>query len=292
LEELPISQIIHQTNWEKFEKLCDSSLKVQELMADEFKAISKNKTEFVVKILMRPMIENGEAGGIMAYVWAMEKLKVEKAKIDRLAISRDLIIKELNHRFKNNMVVISSLLALQAKDVTDEKLLSVLKESQNRIRTMTLLHEKLYLTKEMPQLNFAAYIKELATELFHLYNFSPELIKLKMDIAEIELDLDYAVPCGLIINEMISNSLKYAFPTGQKGQIFLKLEPLADEFVLTYGDNGAGLPSDFSFKETTTLGMQIIRLLVEELEGSIELLKDKHTVFQIKFPKLSKAHEG
>jgi len=290
LVDMSITQIIHQQDGEKFENFCQQIFERGESKAENFKTISKNKTVALVKILAKPQTENGEAIGILGYVWKMEELRAEQAKIDRLAISRDLIIKELSHRFKNNMVVISSLLALQAKNVTDEKLLAVLKEGQTRIRTMTLLHEKLYLTKELPQLHFSTYIKELATELFHLYNFDPELIKLKITIEDIDLDMDYAVPCGLILNELISNSLKYAFVAGEKGQIIIKMESLANDYLLTYGDSGAGLPRDFDLHKANTLGMQIILMLVEELDGSIQLLKDKFTYFQIKFPKINKSN--
>lgn len=212
--------------------------------------------------------------------------------------------KEVHHRIKNNLQVISSLLDLQAENLGDERIKEVLRESQNRIMSIALIHRELYRDREMDNVNFSTYIRELAENLLDTYRVGDSKISLCMDLEEnILFDVETAVPLGIIINEIFSNSLKHAFPDRKCGEIRISLlkkktgEPEEDSFyerkgqnfetntnfVLTVSDNGVGIPDTFNMETTDTLGLQLINVLVEQLDGSIRLNRNRGTEFVIEF---------
>jgi two-component sensor histidine kinase/PAS domain-containing protein len=200
---------------------------------------------------------------------------------------KEVLFREIHHRVKNNMQVMSSLINLQARYITNQEAIEVLKESQSRIRSMALVHEKLYKSKYPAKINIDDYLKSLALHLFNTYKIDRNLIHLKFDIENVFLNVDTATPCGLIVNELISNSLKYAFPEGRKGEISIELHPGEDrKFELVVRDDGLGFPENIEFRQTETLGMQLVNMLVAQLEGSIELMKEKGTAFKITFSEL------
>ena len=199
---------------------------------------------------------------------------------------KEVLLKEIHHRVKNNMQVIISLLNLQSKHVKDKRDWEIFKDSQNRIKSMALIHDKLYQSKDLASINFAEYIENLARHLFNTYRVSSSAIKLVADIKDVPLDINTAIPCGLIINELISNSLKYAFPDGREGEIQIKLYASKDDtFSLIVRDNGIGLPEDLDFRNTKSLGLQVVVALVEQLKGTIELDRSEGTAFKIVFKK-------
>ncbi len=216
--------------------------------------------------------------------------------------------KEIHHRIKNNLQVISSLLDLQAEKfnnkehIKDSEVLEAFKDSQDRVISMALIHEELYKGGELDTLNFSSYIEELAEHLFLTYKLGNTDIDLKTDLEKnIFFDMDIAVPLGMIINELVSNSLKYAFVNRAKGTIQIKLcreksqkskgnragdnnEGLKGTgFVLKISDNGAGMPETFDLDDPDTLGMQLVTTLVDQLEGELELERDNGTEFIIRF---------
>ncbi len=186
------------------------------------------------------------------------------------------------------MQVISSLLNLNTRYIKDKEIIDIFKGSQSRIRTMALVHEKLYLSKDIAKINFADYIQSLSSNLFQVYKTSPNKINLKVDVKQVQLDLTAAVPCGLIINELIANALKYAFPAKRTGEITVRLlaekkNGANDNYTLIVSDNGIGLPEDLDFQDTRTLGLRLVNMLVKQLNGSIELTRGKGTLFNISF---------
>ena len=163
----------------------------------------------------------------------------------------------------------------------------MLKDSQNRIKSMALIHEKLYNSKDLIGIDFGEYLRDLVANLFRSYSIDPNQIKLKMEINNISLGLDTAIPCGLIINELVSNSFKYAFPDGRKGEISVNIIPINNnQFILTVRDNGIGFPEDLDIKKSKTLGLQLVDNLVEQLDGTIELDRSTGTDFKITFKEL------
>jgi PAS domain S-box-containing protein len=288
LKEKSIQDFIHTDDIKKFNEYRNSALtKKIDQLTNDFRAINKEGKVILIKVEIEPIFENGETIGTHSYLWDISDRKLKAGLISPDLFKKDFMVKELNHRVKNNMAVISSLLDLQSKTVTDEKVLAILQESRNRIRSMSLIHEKLYLSTDISKVNFYDYINELSFELFNLYNINVDLINLKVDITSTPIELDYAIPCGLIINEMISNSLKYAFEEGKPGEINIKFDFKESDFVLIFKDNGIGFPPKIDFHKTETMGMQLICTLVDQLEGDIQLIKDKGTVFKITFPAIS-----
>ena len=201
---------------------------------------------------------------------------------------KEVLLKEIHHRVKNNLQVIYSLLRLQSAHIKDKHDLEIFKESQNRVMSMAFVHEKLYQSEDLAMIDFAEYTRKLATSLFHSYAAYPEIIALEINVEDVFLGIDNAIPCGLIINELVSNCLKHAFPRGKKGKIRVELRSdkdlhAGDKFILTVSDDGIGFPKDLDFRNADTLGLQLVTTLVKQLKGTIELDRDGGTEFKITF---------
>jgi len=207
--------------------------------------------------------------------------ELEKAEEEN---KKQLLLKEIYHRVKNNLQIIISLLNLQSQKTRDRNVIEILTDSQNRIRSMALIHERLYKSKDMSGINIKEYIQDLANNLFHSYGVHSDRIKLKIDIEDIIMNLDTATPCGLIVTELVSNSLKHAFPEEKKGELIIKLKSdNYKNFTLIVKDNGIGFPKDLDFRKTNTLGMQLVTGLVGQLKGTIDLDQSSGTEFKIIF---------
>jgi two-component sensor histidine kinase len=192
--------------------------------------------------------------------------------------------REIHHRVKKNLAVISSLLYLQSKKVTDGVVNEALLESQMRIRSMVMIHERLYKSEDLSGIDYGEYIHELTNTLFRSYRLDSTKVKLELDVGEIRFDTDTAVHCGLIINELVSNAFKHAFPDNRKGVIKIKLHGDDDrKYTLIVSDNGIGLKADFSIEKSETLGVQLIKTLIEQLGGTIEIIRDEGTTFKVQF---------
>ena len=185
---------------------------------------------------------------------------------------KEALLKEVHHRVKNNLQVITSLLRLEAHRDVAPGTRNVLKEMQGRIRSMALIHETLYRTGDFARIDVGEYLRQLGQQLFRAQNSEPSRVRLKMDLAEILLDIDHAIPCGLIANELLSNSLKYAFPEGRAGDVWLRLSRGEDSsVVLRVEDTGVGLAPDFETRRTGSLGLQLVGDLSRQLGGRLEI---------------------
>jgi two-component system CheB/CheR fusion protein len=197
--------------------------------------------------------------------------------------SKEILLKEIHHRVKNNLQIISSLLNLQSGYVKDPEAIEVFKETQSRIRSMSLIHEQLYKNMELVNIDFNNYIQNLIPYLFHTFG-AENRISLKTTGDDIWLNIDTVIPCGLIVNELVSNSLKHAFPGDRKGEVYVGINSNGDgQYVLIVGDNGVGFPEDLDFRSTKSLGLQLVLMLVEQIEGKIELDRTNGTEFKIRF---------
>jgi two-component sensor histidine kinase len=190
--------------------------------------------------------------------------------------------KEIHHRIKNNLQVISSLLDLEADKFTDGSVIEAFKESQNRVISMALVHEELYRSQDMESIDFSDYLMKLVKELSYSYVIEKDSIKIKTDVETVFLDMDTAIPLGMIVNELISNSFKHAFSPGEKGEICVKLSLENGKLTLIVRDNGCGFPEHINFKETDSLGLQLVTTLISQLGGTIDLERDSGTLFRIK----------
>jgi two-component sensor histidine kinase len=205
-------------------------------------------------------------------------------KLKELLNEKELLMREIFHRVKNNMQVISSLLSLQCKYIKDEKYIEMFKDCQDRIKAMALIHENLYRSKDLSSIDFNDYIKSLANGLFLSYKMDTSKISLKINIETVSFGIETAIPCGLIINELISNSLKYAFPEGRVGEINISFRSLDDELEIIVSNDGVSFPKDLDFRNTESLGLRLVTNLSEnQLHGKIELNRSKGTAFQIRF---------
>jgi PAS domain S-box-containing protein len=200
---------------------------------------------------------------------------------------KEVLLQEIHHRVKNNMQIISSLLNLQTRYVDgDEIAMDVLKESQNRVTSMAMIHEKLYQSEDFRHINIADYLDKLVRDLLYSYAIPKGQIKTLIESDDIKLNIETSIPCGLIINECVSNSLKYAFPEGRTGEIAISLKQFDDQLVLEISDDGIGFPKEIDFKNTDSLGLQLVNSLVEQIDGTIERDDSNGTKFTIKFQEL------
>ncbi|MHB8095010.1 MAG: histidine kinase N-terminal 7TM domain-containing protein [Candidatus Aminicenantales bacterium] len=211
---------------------------------------------------------------------AVEKLK---ASIEE----KNVLLKEVHHRVKNNMQVISSMLNLQSREVRDARVLDMFRDTQNRIRSMALVHEKLYQSRDLSQVDFASYLQTLIIHLFHSHQQDTERIRYESNVEEISLGINTAIPLGLIVSELLSNALKYAFPGDHKGMIRISLRPDRNSWLcLTVADDGIGLPGDLDLRSVASLGLQIVNMLVEQLDGVCDVDRKNGTEFRIRFQEL------
>ena len=197
---------------------------------------------------------------------------------------KEVLLSEVHHRVKNNLQVISSLLNLQSRTVDDPGVQEMFRESRDRVRTMALTHEQLYRSEDLAQVDLGRYVRDLASSLFRSYGVDPGAAALHVEVDELALPLDTAIPCGLIINELVSNSLKHAFVGGGRGEIRISLRgDGCGRAILVVVDDGIGLPADIDHRETESLGLQLVSSLVDQLRGTIEVERDGGTTFRIAF---------
>jgi len=253
-------------------------------------------TEFPAEVLLTAMefgqVPNNNSdkifGGtkvLQAVVRDITERKRDEEEIKAALAEKEVLLKEIHHRVKNNLQVISSLLRLQSRYIQDRTVMEMLKESQNRVRSMALVHEHLYQSQDLSRIDFAEYIHNLASNLFQAYQVNSRSVKLNIKVAAAFLNIDTAVPCGLIINELVSNSLKYAFKNKNYGELTIQFERQdRDLFLLTVSDNGRGFPPNIDYKNSGSLGLRLVCSLVRQLRGNIELEPGSGTIFQISFP--------
>lgn len=209
---------------------------------------------------------------------------IAEEKIKASLHEKEALLKEIHHRVKNNLQVVSSLLGLQSRTITDPEQRKMFEESQNRVYSMALLHESLYQSENLSLIDFPEYIRQLADHLFRSYGIAPERIHLRTELDSISLHMDAAVPCGLIINELVSNSLKYAFPEGRTGEIHIGLHGQPEGMArLLVSDNGIGLRNDIDWTTTRSLGLRLVRSLAQQLGAQLEVNSKLGTEVQLLF---------
>lgn len=220
-----------------------------------------------------------------------EKRRTEEQLRDSLK-EKEILLKEIHHRVKNNLQIIYGMLSLQLAQIEDENVAEMFKETKLRIKAMALIHERLYQSKNLARIEFGDYVQRLLKSLFHSYGADSDAIRQKMDIKNVLLDISVAIPCGLIINELVSNSLRHAFSDGKgktgkrysNGEIYVGLSSdKKNKLTLIVRDNGRGFPKGLDFRTTESLGLQIVNTLVEQLDGSIKLHRENGTLFKIEF---------
>jgi len=247
--------------------------------------LRKDGTEFPFEISIATWGPKGNKFTTSIIRDVTERKKTEKM-LEKSLHEKEILLKEIHHRVKNNLMIISSLLNLQSDYIKDEESKNIFKESQNRARSMALIHERLYQSIDLKRMDFGDYIRSLSTELLHTYEVDPGLIKLKINVEDIFLDINTAIPLGLIVNELVTNSLKHAFPEGNSGEINVDFHPIDDYYEFTVKDNGVGFPEDIDYQNTESLGLQIVTSLTDQIDGEITLDRNNGTKFKITFKEL------
>lgn len=278
-----LSQDLYDYSIQSFDKTFNG--KTSELEGP-FKT-KNNQTIWIETFLNPILMEGGVIKEISCISHEITEKKASESQIRQSLKEKEVLLKEVHHRVKNNLQVISSILNLQSSYVKDEQILSVLRESQNRIKSMSYIHESLYQTKNFSSINFSEYIVNLSNNLFHSYQIFDNFIDLKLKVDPVNLNLDQAIPCGLIVNELITNALKYAFKNKKAGEIFIGISEKEKTVYIQIEDNGVGLPEGFNYLKTETLGLQLVVTLVEQLDGKLELKSEKGTNYLITFEKLN-----
>jgi two-component sensor histidine kinase len=222
--------------------------------------------------LLRPLIGN------------IQVLNVTEDKLRRSLGEKEVLIKEIHHRVKNNLQVISSLLGLQSRRVEDPAARSVLLESEGRIHSMAMIHEMLYATENLSTLKFSSFVRDLAARVMRYYQGENGRVTLKLDIPDVHFNVDTLIPCGLILNELLSNAFKYAFPDGREGTLDISLTDMGQgNYALTVKDDGVGLPDGLDIWSARSLGFQIVRSMAAKLDGTLEVKSSDGSEFRVNF---------
>lgn len=288
------------------QKHLDEGLSILELIIEEERSISKGKvTEilngngsgdeytakkgdgslFPIIIHSNPIFNRGVFEGFRGIIIDISDIKDAEEKIMDSLKEKEVLLQEIHHRVKNNMQIISSLLSLQANHTDNEETVEILKESRGRVKSMAMIHEKLYHGQNIGKLNMAEYLNNLVRDIVRFYSTPSSDIEMDVDVEDIKLNIDTAIPMGLMVNEIVSNSTKYAFPN-KSGIITLKLKYVDDYYLLYVSDNGIGLPEDLNIHESSTLGLKLINSLAIQLEGELEIKSNNGTSFLLKFKEL------
>jgi PAS domain S-box-containing protein len=253
-----------------------------------FETCLKSKSgEFIPVLLSKSVIknENGNVMGIVCIGNNIVEIKEAEDKIKASLNEKELLLRELHHRVKNNLQIILSLINLQSNGIKDQEDLEIFRESQSRVKSLAIIHEKLYQSADFASINFKEYIQSLVSYLLSYY--SKTNITVDIDVEkDLVLNMDTAVPCGLIINELVTNSIKFAFPEEKTGKIYIRLNQEDGSLILIIGDNGIGLPDGMDFETSQKLGLQLVKTLTDQLEGTVQYNGEYGTEFKIKFKEL------
>jgi PAS domain S-box-containing protein len=246
--------------------------------------IRKDGSRVPIELSMANLVLDGRIIGRVGVARDITDRRHAEEQIRASLQEKEVLLKEIHHRVKNNLQIISSLLNLQSKYISDPKALQMFIDSQNRVKSMALIHEILFRSRDVAKIDFAEYIKNISAQIFRSYGAYSSKISLEANVKNIMLDVDTAIPCGLIVTELVSNSLKYAFSEIGKGSIYIEFSSdSADTLTLIVRDNGSGFPKNIDFQNVDSLGLKLVVALANQLSGTVELDRSCGTTFKITF---------
>ncbi|WP_281774108.1 sensor histidine kinase [Methanobacterium formicicum] len=280
-------ELIHPDDQEKVRQTIKKSSNATEGLRVESRLKTAEGKYIWIETTGKPVVDEN---GFRGFIYSGRDITEQKKSAEYIKKSleeKEALLREIHHRVNNNLQVISSLLSLQSDNVRDPRDHELFVESQNRVRSMAMIHEKLYQSDKFNSINFRDYLKTLINRL--IYDYSQDLghIDLELDIENVELNIETSVPCGLIINELVSNSLKHAFPQGRNGKIIVKFHKIKDKYVLMVGDNGIGPLEKSVLESSKKLGFNLVKSLIKQLDASLEILESEGTLYRITFAELT-----
>jgi PAS domain S-box-containing protein len=249
----------------------------------EFKGRKKNRENFYMEVSAVKTVYQGKPV-TLAFLRDITERKQAERQIQSSLQEKEILLKEIHHRVKNNLAVIASILSLQSANAPDKTYQDIFQECVNRIKTMSKIHTQLYQAKDLAHIDFKSYLQELIPELFRSYQVRADEVTLNLQIEDFTPDINTAIPLGLIVNELFTNAIKYAFSGGRKGEIRVSLKKHNSQIVLTVADNGIGFPEDLDLTRAQSLGLQLVTALVQQLRGTVEIKREQGTEFVITFP--------
>ena len=256
-----------------------------QVTGDEYTAQRNDKSLFPIMLYSNPILNDDIHEGFRGIIIDISDLKNAEEKIFASLKEKEVLLQEIHHRVKNNMQIISSLLSLQANNTGSEEATEVLKESRGRVKSMAMIHEKLYQSHNLSRLNIGEYLTNLVNDILSSYSGVSSRVTKNVHVDDIYLNIDTALPMGLIVNELVSNCIKHAFPDG-KGNINVSLVSDKDEYILDVSDNGIGLEEDVDPFDSNSLGLKLVNSLSIQLEGKLEVKRDGPTSFKLTFKEL------
>lgn len=267
-------------------KVFSSLTQLKKVTADNEVFWRKDGSKFNVEFTANPIFENDKAKGTVVAFNDVTKRKKTEAQIAASLREKEVLLKEIHHRVKNNMQVVSSLLNLQYQYLqdADEQTKKAFQESQDRIRSMALIHEKLYQTADLTNISFGDYVRDLVSKLYNSYKYTTGGVRINIDTSSIDLNMDISISLGLVINELVSNSFKHAFKERDDNQLTVSIKRCGNVYELIIADNGIGFADNIDFRNTDSLGLQLVNTLTSQIDGSISLENKQGTKFTIKFP--------
>lgn len=246
-------------------------------------ALRKDGSEFAVEIGLNP-IETEDGTMVLSAIVDISDRKIKEDRIQAALREKDVLLAEIHHRVKNNLQIVHSLLDLQSTRIDDPTVLEMMRETQNRIQSMALIHQTLYQSRDFSGVDFGHFLDNLAPILSASYGIDQHRIALAIDTVDVLLPLNVAIPCGLFVNELVTNSLKHAFPNGRSGEVRIRLETDGDDYVrLVISDDGVGIPGSVDFEKTTSLGLTLVALLAEQVDGELKVNRENPTQFVLRF---------
>ncbi len=250
----------------------------------EYRLVDRDGKAVYVRTSSRPVYEGGEAVGITGIITDITEQKRARDQLNASLIEKDILLKEIHHRVKNNMQIISSLLNLQMDGIKDEHQKIALLDCQSRIYSMALVHERIYKSETFERVDFAEYIEVLANMLLHSHAAERAGIKLELKLESVYISLEKAVSCGLIVNELITNGIRHAFSGKERGTLMITLRSQGEKLLLQVADDGKGLPDGFDPTEQGTLGLRLVHMLVHQIKGTLEIVSGNGACFRVLFP--------
>jgi PAS domain S-box-containing protein len=251
----------------------------------EFKGIRKDGKTIYLEVAVSPIMTEKEIIGTRSYIWDITDRKKMEKTLKKALNEKSIMLQEIHHRVKNNMQIIISLMRIQARKAKHKETKDCLQALQNRVYSMSLIHDHFYQKPDLDKINIASYVKQLIDHLFFIYNKKQKQIQVNLDLEEIYLDLNKAIPFGMLVNEVISNVLKHAFPGRKKGELSLRIYRDGNKNIrLLVNDTGVGLPKEVDIENPSTMGLQLIRDLTKQLRGEIQIKSNGETQIKVIFP--------